>query len=100
VIARWHLAPGVALVDVGDGLVTVRDRDAERWLWFGCADQPLRARPITTAHSSRYLAEEPACTLELELADPRARLITIVGADAHRHEHELRELRAAIESAS
>jgi hypothetical protein len=95
VVARWHLAPGVALVAIHDGFATVRERAGgvpDRWLWFGCDDRPLRARAITTLHSSRYLAQQPACTLEVELPDLRGRLVTMVGADADRREDERRQI--------
>jgi hypothetical protein len=96
VIARWHLAPDATIVgglDRADGFVTICDGSStERRLWFGCDDRPLRARAITTQHSSRYLAQQPACTLELELPAPHARLITLVSADATA---DLRALRTA-----
>jgi hypothetical protein len=98
VIARWHLAPGVALVDIVDGFVTVRDDTGSlpgRWLWFGCDDRPLRARASTTFHSSRYLEQQLACTLEVELPDVRSRLVTIIGADASEREDELRQISGA-----
>ena len=98
VVARWHLAPGIELVDIAQGFATVRDRSGgrpDRWLWFGCDDLPLRARASTTLHSSHYLASQPACTLEVELPDARARLVTIVGADAREREAERRRISGA-----
>lgn len=98
VIARWHLAPGVELVDVGEGFVIVRDQGpatCQRWLWFGCGDRPLRARSITTQHSSCYLEQQPACTLEVELPAPRGTLATIIGPDARRCHDELPRLQRA-----
>lgn len=103
VVARWHLAPGVAVVDLAEGFATVRDAAGGvpgRWLWFGCDDVPLRARASTTLHSSRYLEQQLACTLEVELPDPRGRLVTIVGADARDRERELREITAAWRAAA
>jgi hypothetical protein len=103
VIARWHLAPGVALVDIAEGFAIVREaaeRPADRWLWFGCGDRPLRARAITTLHSSRYLEQQPACTLEVELPDPHHRLVTIAGADAHQREDERRRFEGAWRAAT
>jgi uncharacterized heparinase superfamily protein len=98
VVARWHLAPGVALVDIAEGFVTVRDGAGSvpgRWLWFGCDDVPLRARASTTPHSSRYLEQQLACTLEVELPDARGRLVTVVGADAQEREDVLRQVSGA-----
>jgi hypothetical protein len=98
VVARWHLAPGVVPADLSDGFVTLRDRAggvADRWLWFGCDERPLRPRATMTQHSSRYLERELACTLEVELPDPRARLVTVVGADARRCEAVRREVEGA-----
>lgn len=103
VVARWHLAPGVAAVDIAEGFVTVRDRAGrhpDRWLWFGCDDRPLRARAIATFHSSRYLEQQRACTLEVELPDARGRLVTIVGADARERDDELRRISGAWRAAA
>lgn len=95
VVARWHLAPGVALGELADGFVTVHDRGGvpDRWLWFGCGDRPLRARATTTPHSPRYLAQDLACTLEIELPDLRGHLVTIVGVDARCRDDDLRQAR-------
>lgn len=103
VVARWHLAPGVALVDIADGFVTVRDHAgglADRWLWFEGDDLPLRVRASTTAHSSRYLEQQPACTLEVELPEGRGRLVTIVGADADERDDELGRISSAWRAAT
>ena len=103
VVARWHLAPGIEVVDIAEGFVTVRDRAGslpDRWLWFGCEDRPLRARASTTFHSSRYLEQQLACTLEVELPDARERLVTIVGADARAREDELRQISRAWHAAT
>jgi heparinase II/III-like protein len=103
VIARWHLAPRMAVVDLAEGFVTVRDGAGslpDRWLWFGCGDLPLRARVRTTLHSSRYLEQEPACTLEVELPDVRDRLVMVVGADARGREDELRRISGAWRAAA
>jgi hypothetical protein len=92
--ARWHLAPEVSIVEIAaDGFVIVRDARAERWLWFGHDDHPLRARAITTPHSPRYLAQQPASTLELDL--PRAKLVTIIATDAGAVHRVLAAVRSA-----
>jgi uncharacterized heparinase superfamily protein len=103
VIARWHLAPGVAVAEIGDGFTIVGERAGgvpDRWLWFGCDDRPLHARAITTRHSSRYLAQQPACTLEIELPDPCGRLVTMVGPDADRRDDERRQIADAWRAAA
>ncbi|HET9627011.1 MAG TPA: heparinase II/III-family protein, partial [Kofleriaceae bacterium] len=77
IVARWHLAPGLAPAIEGDAT-----RVAGVALWFATDDaRPLTPRAITTAHSARYLAREPACTLEVTLPDPRRRLVTVIGGD-------------------
>lgn len=86
IVARWHLAPDVAIVALGEGFVIA----ATRWLWFGCDDHPLLARAITTPHSSHYLAQEAASSLEITLPDPHARLVTVIGPDAARRTDDLR----------
>lgn len=103
VVARWHLAPGFEVVDIAEGFVTVRDRHGalpERWLWFGCDAQPLRARVTTTLHSARYLEQQRACTLEVELADPRGHLVTIIGAEPRERDGELGRASAAWRAAT
>jgi hypothetical protein len=103
VIARWHLAPGLALVDIADGFAIIRDLAGglpDRWLWCGFGNRALRARAITTLHSSTYLEERPACTLEIESPDVRGRLVTIVGADAREREDELRQISGAWRAAT
>jgi hypothetical protein len=102
-IARWHLAPGLALADIADGFAIIRDLAGglpDRWLWFGWGDRPLRARATTTLHSSQYLEERPACSLEVESPDVRGRLVTIVGADAREREDELRQISGAWRAAT
>jgi hypothetical protein len=102
-VARWHLAPGLALVDIAEGFAIIRDLAGsvpDRWLWFCCGDRPLRARAITTLHSSRYLEERPACTLEVEAPDARGQLVTIVGADVREREAELRQISGACRAAT
>jgi hypothetical protein len=60
---------------------------------------------IATRHSSSYLEQQLAWTLEIETPDPRDPLVTIIGADAREREHERRRIdgvwrTAAIGSAS
>lgn len=103
VVARWHLAPGLALADVVDGFAIVRDPAVggpERWLWFGCDDRALRARATETQHSSSYLAQQRAWTLEVESPDPRAPLVTIVGADARERDDLRRRIDGAWRAAA
>jgi hypothetical protein len=91
VVARWHLAPGLVVADVGNGFVTIRDPAGggpDRWLWCGGDDRSLPARAIATLHSSSYLEQQLACTLEIETPDPHGLLVTIIGADAREHEDE------------
>jgi hypothetical protein len=90
VVVRWHLAPGL-VVDITNGFATIRDpagASPDRWMWFGGGDRPLRVRAIATAHSSRYLEQQRACTLEVESADPHGRLVTLIGADAGERDQE------------
>jgi len=108
VVARWHLAPGLVAADVGRGFVTIRDPDGggpDRWLWFGGGDRSLHARAVATLHSSSYLEQQLAWTLEIEAPDPRGRLVTMIGADAREREDERVRIdgvwrAAAIESGS
>ena len=94
IIARWHLAPDVEIVDITDGFVIVRDgAAATRWLWFGHGDHPLSPHAISTPHSSHYLAQQLAPTIEVAL--PATRALTIISPDAHHRAATLRELRAA-----
>jgi hypothetical protein len=91
VVARWHLAPGLVVADIGQGFVTIRDPAGggpDRWLWFGGGDRSLPARAIATLHSSSYLEQQLACTLEIEAPDPHGPLVTIIGADAREREDE------------
>jgi hypothetical protein len=107
-VARWHLAPGLVVVDIDQGFATIRDPvagDPDRWLWLGGGDRSLAPRVIATRHSSSYLEQQLAWTLEIETPDPRDPLVTIIGADAREREHERRRIdgvwrTAAIGSAS
>ncbi len=91
VVARWHLAPGLVIVDLDKGFVTIRDPAGggpDRWLWSGGGDRSLPARAIATLHSSSYLEQQLAWTLEIETPDPHCPLVTIIGADAPEREDE------------
>ncbi len=92
ITARWHLAPGLGAITDDAGFAICGDR----WLWSGAGDRPLRPRVIETLHSARYLAQQPACTLEL--TPPGARLVTLIGADASQRDAERRRVLAAIGS--
>lgn len=91
VVARWHLAPALVVADIGQGFVTIRDPAGggpDRWLWFRGGDRSLPARAIATLHSSSYLEQQLAWTLEIETPDPYGPLVTIIGADAREREDE------------
>lgn len=94
-VARWHFAPDATLVELAGGWAIIRDGGgADRWLWLD--DHPVRT--VTTEHSPRYLAQQPACTLEVELV--HGRLVTVIGADAHDRVAALHRIREALGSAA
>lgn len=98
VVARWHLAPEAAILELHPGWVIIDDGGAApRWLWLGCDDQPLRATATVTLHSARYLAQEPASSLEVVRPAGGKRLVMIAGPDARDREAALQEVRAALE---
>lgn len=91
VIARWHLAPEAAILELHPGWVILDDGSATpRWLWLGCDGQPLRATATVTLHSARYLAQESASSLEVALPAGGKRLMLIAGPDAYDREAALR----------